>query len=114
MTEKKHLYIIWTNADVETAEKMVFMYGINALLKGWWEESTIVIWGPTAKLAATNEVVKELIHKANDAGVIMAACRACSDMYGVTADLESQNIEVIHWGERLTKLLKNDEKILTI
>ena len=39
-----HLYILWTNGNVETAEKMVFMYGINSLLHDWWDEVTIILW----------------------------------------------------------------------
>lgn len=114
MLENRGINIIWTNADVEVAEKMVFMYGINSLLKGWWEESTIIIWGPTAKLAAEDSKVKKLIQQGIEAGVNLTACRACADMYGVTAELEAQGIEVIHWGEPLTRLLKNDEKVLTV
>jgi hypothetical protein len=40
MEKKDHLYILWTNGDPITAEKRVFMYGINSLLKGWWEKVT--------------------------------------------------------------------------
>ncbi len=114
MSEKKHLYILWTNGDVEAAEKMVFMYGVNSLLKGWWEDVTIILWGGSTKLAAKNETVKDLISKALENGVHISACRACADMYGVVENLEDQGIEVIHWGEQMTHLLKNDEKLLTI
>ena len=114
MSEKTHLYILWTNADVEVAEKMVFMYGVNSLLKEWWEEVTIILWGPTVKLATENETVKKLISKALDAGVNMSACRSCAEMYGLVGDIEAQNVEVIYWGEPLTDLLKNNEKLLTV
>ena len=52
--EKKSLYILWTSVDAVTAEKMVLMYGHNALLKGWWEDVTIIIWG-----AALTELIKK-------------------------------------------------------
>ncbi|MGO9121875.1 MAG: hypothetical protein ACLQPD_30220 [Desulfomonilaceae bacterium] len=39
----EHLYILWTNSDPVTADKMVFMYARNGLKKGWWKEVTIVI-----------------------------------------------------------------------
>ena len=48
MKEKSHLFILWTNGNPITAEKMVFMYGINSLLKGWWEHVTLIIWGAPA------------------------------------------------------------------
>jgi hypothetical protein len=112
--EKNHLYILWTNDDPITAEKMVFMYGVNSLLRGWWENVTLIIWGAPAKLSAENTDMQALIKKAQDAGVHVTACKACADQLGATETLEKMNVEVIYWGEPLTKLLKNDEKILTI
>ncbi|WP_291330005.1 DsrE family protein [Desulfovibrio sp. UCD-KL4C] len=114
MSEKTHLYILWTNADVEVAEKMVFMYGVNSLLKGWWEEVTIILWGPTVKLVTENETVQKLISESLEAGVNMSACRSCAEMYGLSEAIEAQGVEVIYWGEPLTDLLKNNEKILTV
>ncbi|SMF23878.1 DsrE family protein [Desulfovibrio gilichinskyi] len=114
MSDKTNLYILWTNADAEVAEKMVFMYGINSLLKGWWEDVTIILWGPTVKLATENDTVKKLISTALDAGVNMSACRSCAEMYGLVGDIEAQNVEVIYWGVPLTDLLKNNEKMLTV
>ena len=114
MTEKKHLYLLWTNADPITAEKMVFMYTINSLFHGWWEEVTLIIWGAPAKLVAHNEHIQKMIQDAIEAGVHVSACKACADQLGVRDELEKLNIEVIHWGKPLTDLLKNDEQLLTI
>jgi hypothetical protein len=114
MEKKDHLYILWTNGDPITAEKMVFMYGINSLLKGWWEKVTLVIWGTPAKLAAENTEIQKKIKAALDAGVHVTACKACADQLGVTEALENMNVEVIYWGEPLTKILKSGETLLTI
>ena len=114
MKEKGHLYILWTNDNVVTAEKMLFMYGINSLIKKWWEKVTIIIWGATAQLASENDIVKKKIKEAINAGVHMTACRACADQLGVTKILEEMGIEVIYWGEPLTEVLKNQEALLTI
>ena len=54
MEQNNHLYILWTNADVLTSDKMVMMYSINAKLYKWWDKVTVIIWGATAKLAAEN------------------------------------------------------------
>jgi len=48
MKDKSHLFILWTNGNPITAEKMVFMYSINSLLKGWWEHVTLIVWGAPA------------------------------------------------------------------
>ena len=114
MEEKGHLYILWTNDDPVTAEKMVFMYGINALLKGWWDRVTLIIWGATAKLTAEDPDIQKKIEEALGAGVHVTACKACADQLGVTEKLEAMRIEVKYWGEPLTALLKNNEKLLTI
>ena len=114
MEGKDHLYILWTNGDPITAEKMVFMYGINSLLKGWWEKVTLIIWGTPAKLAAEDTEIQKKIKAALDAGVHVTACKACADQLGVTEALENMNVEVIYWGEPLTKILKSGETLLTI
>jgi hypothetical protein len=114
MAEKNHLYILWTNGDPVTAEKMVFMYGINSRLREWWDEVTLIIWGAPAKLAAENAVVQEKIKEALDAGVHVSACKACADQLGVTDTLEKMNVEVIYWGEPLTRILKEGETLITV
>lgn len=114
MTEKRHLYLLWTNADPITAEKMVFMYAINSLFNGWWDEVTVIIWGAPAQLVATNEQIQNIILDAKSAGVHISACKSCADQLSVQDQLEKLDIEMKHWGAPLTELLKNDEKLLTI
>ena len=111
---KDHLYILWTNGDPITAEKMVFMYGINSRLKGWWDKVTLIIWGAPAKLSAENPQIQEKIKQALDVGVHVTACKACADHLGVTETLREMNVEVKYWGEPLTEILKGDIPILTI
>ena len=114
MEEKRHLYMLWTNDNPVTAEKMVFMYSPNAMLRGWWEAVTLIVWGAPAKLAAEDPAIREKIRTAKEAGVHVTACKACADQLGVTQALEDQGIEVIYWGDPLTRILKNDEKLITI
>ncbi|MCK5695236.1 MAG: DsrE family protein [Desulfobacula sp.] len=114
MSEKNHLYVLWTNDDPVTAEKMVFMYTINSLLHGWWEKVTLIVWGAPAKLVSENDDIQKKMKKALDTGVHITACKACADQLGVSEDLEKLGIEVKYWGESLTEILKNDETLLTI
>jgi hypothetical protein len=114
MAEKEHLYILWTNSDPVTAEKMVFMYGFNAFKRGWWKNVTIIVWGATPLLVSENEAIQKGIRDMLSAGVAVSACKACADQLGVTKDLEAIGIEVKYWGEPLTEVLRNDEKLLTI
>lgn len=96
MSEKKHLCLLWTNADLITAENMVFMYATNSLFHGWWEKVTLIIWGASTKLVAQNEHIQKLIQNAKDDGVHISACKACANELGVRDRLEGLNIEVKH------------------
>jgi len=114
MDAKSHLYVLWTNDNPVTAEKMVFMYTINSLIHGWWENVTLIVWGATTQLVSENADIQAKIREALDAGVHITACKACADQLGVTQTLEELKIEVKYWGVPLTELLKNGEKLLTI
>ncbi|HAK44983.1 MAG TPA: DsrE family protein [Spirochaeta sp.] len=110
----KDLTILWTNDNSITAEKMVFMYGGNALRKGWWESVTIVIWGATAELAANDSKIRLRIREMIATGVKFSACRSCAEQLGVAENLEELGVEVIYWGEPLTKILKSGNTLLTV
>ncbi|MGD0661955.1 MAG: DsrE family protein [Syntrophorhabdales bacterium] len=112
--DRTHLYVLWTNDDLVTAEKMVFMYTINSLVHGWWEKVTLIIWGAPAKLVSEDLAIQKKIKEALDAGVHVTACKACADQLGVTEALENLQIEVKYWGQPLTEILKNNEPLLTI
>lgn len=114
MSESEKLYILWTNADPITSEKMVMMYGINSKISGWWNEVTIIIWGATVKLVSENAFMQEKIKQALHVGVNVSACKACADQLGVSDILVELGIEVKYWGEPLTEILKEDRKLLTI
>ena len=114
MSKKTKLYVLWTNDNPVTAEKMVFMYIVNGLLKGWWDEITLIIWGAPARLVSEDENIQKLVDRALEVGVHITACKACADQLGVTENLEKLNIEVKYWGVPLTELLQGDEKLITI
>ena len=114
MATNQHLYVLWTNADPVTAEKMVFMYTVNAMKHGWWEQVTLIIWGAPAQLVGADPGMQEKVKEALDAGVHVTACKACADQLGVTQTLESLGVEVKYWGVPLTEVLAGSEKLLTI
>lgn len=109
-----HLYILWTNSDPLTAELMVMMYARNSLLRHWWKQVTVIIWGATARLVAENENIQEQIRIARHVGVAFSACMACADRLGVTQQLREQDIEVVYWGEGLTRILQQKGSLLTV
>ncbi|MBU2551960.1 MAG: DsrE family protein [Proteobacteria bacterium] len=117
MTEKTEatgkLCVIWSSGDPDVAEKLVFMYTRNAKLRGWWEQVRLVVWGPSAKLLSDDPNLREQIGAVSQAGVELQACKACSDMYGVSDDLAALGIEVKYMGQPLTEMLKSDWVMLT-
>ena len=114
MSKKTHLYVLWTSGDPVTAENMVFMYTVNALLQGWWEEVTVIVWGASAKLVSEDVNIQKKVKEAIEAGVHLSACKACAEELGVADALEELNIGVKYWGVPLTDVLKDEECLLTI
>lgn len=107
------LVVLWTSKDKEVAINMVFMYALNAKLRNWWEEITLIIWGPSSKLLSEDTDLQDYIIKMMEVGVKVVSCRACADNYGVTEKLENLNIEVKYMGEPLTEYLKKGYKTIT-
>jgi hypothetical protein len=110
----EHLYILWTNADLITSHKMVFMYARNSILQQWWPKVTLIIWGATAKLVAESKPVQDEIAILQNVGVHISACIACAEQLGVKETLQNLGIEVKPWGAPLTEILKSNAKLLTI
>ena len=111
---KKHLYILWTNADKVTSENMVMMYARNSMLKGWWDRVTVIVWGATQLLICNDDDIQSAVLDAQEAGVFFSACIACANKLGTAKKLMEMGIEVISWGEKLTNLIQSDEKVLSI
>lgn len=107
------LNILWTSADKEVALKMVFMYAHAAKKQGWWKEVHLIIWGPSARLTSTDKEVQDYLKRMQEAGVVVVACRACADQYGVSKTLEGLGIQVKYMGSPLTEILKRGEKLMT-
>ena len=108
------LKVLWTSGEREVALKMVFMYTLNAKKQDWWDDVTLIIWGPSSQLAAVDTEIQDYLQKMKEAGVKLQACKACSDQYGVTDKLEDLGVEVKYMGEPLTEFLKGpDTKVVT-
>jgi hypothetical protein len=107
------LVVIWTSGDREVAFKMVFMYTLNCKRHGWWDDVTLIVWGPSAKILSEDKELQDEIKKIIDAGIKVRACKACSDQYGVSEKLEELGVTVLYVGEELTDYIKEGRHILT-
>lgn len=108
------LVVLWTSGDREVALKMVFMYTYNAMKNSWWDDITLVVWGPSAKLLSEDEELQGYMDKIIESGVKVRACKGCADQYGVSDQLEELGITVVYIGKELTDYIKEGREMLTI
>lgn len=112
--QSSKILILWTSGEKETALDMVFMYAMNSLIHGWWDEVTVLVWGASTRLAAEDIEVQHRISTAIEDGVRVIACRRCAENLSVTGQLEELGIEVFYTGEFLTGWLRSGDKLLTV
>ncbi|MCK3684852.1 DsrE family protein [Maribellus sp. YY47] len=108
------LVVLWTSGDPEVAEKMAFMYTLNAKKQGWFDEVVLIIWGPSAKLASENTMIQEYIKRMQEAGVKTEACLYCAKMYNVDEKLKELGVDVKGMGIPLSDYLKQGWKTLSL
>ena len=108
------LLIVWSSGEKEVAKKLILLYGSVMLERKYWDEATIMIWGPSAKLLAQDKELQEEVKVVQATGVKFNACVVCSDDYGVSDILKDLDIDLIHTGEMLTESLQNNSvKVIT-
>jgi len=107
------LLIVWSSEEKEVATKLILLYGSVMLERKYWDEATIMLWGPSARLLAQDIELQEKVKIVQKTGVKFNACVVCTDDYGVSESLEKMGIELIHTGELLTKSLKDGTKVIT-
>ena len=112
-SDKDHLVVVWTSGDPYVAEKMVFMYTHAAKTAGWFSKVTLIIWGPSAKLTAENNMIQEKLKAMQKDGVIIEACIACARSYNVDEDLKNLGFDVRGMGIPLTDYIKSDARVIT-
>ncbi len=112
-TGSDELLIVWTSGDPEVATGMVFMYAANAKRRGWWEDVTLLVWGPSQKLLTENEELQGKLAEMLDLGVRAVACKACADSYPISDRLEALGVEVFYTGELLTDWVKSGRAVIT-
>lgn len=108
------LLIVWSSGEKEVAKKLVLLYGSVMLGRKYWDEATIMIWGPSALLIAQDEEIQAQLKVVKETGVKFNACVVCTDDYGVSDKLKELGVELIHTGEMLTHSLQDEEtKVIT-
>ena len=110
---KNKLLIVWSSQDKEVASKLVLLYSSVILPRNYWDEAILMIWGPSAKLLSEDKNLQEKVKEVSATGVKLQACVVCTDDYGVSDELRSLGVDLIHTGEVLTNALQEDWKVIT-
>ena len=107
------IVVYLTSRDEDVARELVFPYVLNSKLRKWWEDITLVIWGPSQLTLCKTDNLQEYLATIREAGVRLEACKACSDNYGISDQLTKLGIEVKYMGVLTTEYIKSGRKILT-
>lgn len=103
------LMVLWTSDDPMVAERVALMYTGVAKQFKLFDDVSVIIWGPSAKLVAENKEIQAKLKDMMDKGVKLNACITCANMYGVTDQLKALGINVDIMGMPLTNALKADD-----
>ena len=66
---KENLLIVWTNGDIEVANKFPLLYSSVILEREYWKTAHLMLWGPSIKLAKENKQIQEQLKKIQQTGV---------------------------------------------
>ena len=113
MSIKDSLVVIWTTGDKDVAMNMVFMYVLNAKRRNWWKDLRLIVWGPSALLASSDPDIQKEITRMLELGVVLEACKACADRYGVSNHLSDLGIEVKYMGIPLTQYIQEGRNVIS-
>ncbi len=73
----------------------------------------VIVWGPSAKLIATDEEIQTQVRKMIKSGIKFKACQVCADNYGVAKNLTNLGIKVNWMSQVLTQHIARGNYILT-
>lgn len=107
------LAVIWYSDDAAVAERACLMYTHTAKTSEWFDQVKLVIWGPSQQLLVDNSALQTKVQQMIADGVIVEACLACANLYGIASQLEALGITVKYMGSPLTDMLKTDWATLT-
>ena len=108
------LVVLWASSDRDVALNMVFMYTLNAKRRQWWKDIRLIVWGPSARLLSEDSELQREVAKMKETGIVLEACKACADRYGVSSVLEQLGVEVKYMGAPLTDYLKEGRSVLAL
>ena len=107
------LAVLWTSGDSDVAHRVAFMYTHNAKRAGWFDEVTLIVWGPSQRILVGDKDLQAEVKAMLKDGIRVEACIHCAMSYGIVDQLKALGITVQAEGVPLTNYLKGDWKVLT-
>lgn len=112
-TNSDHLVIIWASPNEETFKELIYPYLLNSKVKKWFERVTLVVWGPSDKTLCGSKPLQDFLEELLVAGVVVEACKACAENYGLVEKMKMLGIDVNYMGNPTTTYLKSGCSVLT-
>ncbi len=102
---KKLLVIISTEEEEKALTGLMFAY--NTFLNGWVESLELFFFGPSEKLIAKSEKMREYLNDFVELKGTPIACKFIADRDGNTDELKKLGLEVEYVGEKITNLIND-------
>ncbi len=107
--EPSRLALVWTSGDPDVAHRMALMFSHAAKQAKWYDEVTLVVWGPSQRLLVGDKDLQAKVAKMREDGVIVRACIACANSYGIAEDLRALGLPVEPMGKPLAEMTQSDD-----
>ncbi|WP_300158752.1 DsrE family protein [Solidesulfovibrio sp.] len=108
------LVVVWTTREREAALAMALVYARNALLRGHFARVRLLVWGPSAKVLACDPELQEAVVACRAAGVDVAACRECAEVFEVAECLSRLGLALVAGDATLSDALKDGWKVVSV
>ena len=112
-TAPSKLAVLWTSGDPDVAHRVAFMYTHTAKKVGWFDEVTLIVWGPSQRILIGDKELQAKVKAMQDDGILVEACIACAMSFGIVEELKALGLSVRGMGPPLTNYLKDGWKVLS-
>jgi hypothetical protein len=82
------------------------LYARWAVGSGYMDAARVFLWGPAAELVIKDGELKAMVNEIIDLGETIYVCKACSDKYGVSGELEKMGCRVEYVGPVSTEFIR--------
>ena len=82
------------------------LYANWAAGSGYMDAAKIFLWGPAAELVTRDRELQAMVKEIINLGKTIYVCKACSDKYGISKELENMGCRVEYVGPVSTEFIR--------